>query len=410
MTRYVSLRELPVRGKRALIRVDFNVPLCEDGTIRDDTRIRLTLPSIHHVLREGGIPILLSHLGRPQGKKENAYSLKPVRAHLARLLDTPVTMADDCVGSEVERKSRLLREKEILLLENTRFHEGEEHPEKDPSFAEKLACSGDLYVNEAFGTSHRYHASVTELPRYFKGKRGIGLLMEKELSSLRILRHPPKPFALLIGGAKVDTKIDTLLMLVKKTDLILIGGGMAFPFLKARGVEVGDSLCSDTCLRIAREFVRTCEKENVPLVLPVDFTVAAMPIETGFEEGEAYVVSAKEGIPPGYGGVDIGPATLEEWAALLKPCRTLFWNGPMGIFEIPRFASGTYALTKILAESAHMTGATTIAGGGDSNAAIRATGLEKGFTHICSGGGAALEYVRSGRLPGLEALRDGSGP
>jgi len=394
-----SLQDLALKDQRILMRVDFNVPLSEDGTLRDDSRIRLALPSIEYILNQGGKLILMSHLGRPKGKKDPKLSLKPIADHLEKLLNKPVKMALDCTGPEVEKLAYQLQEGEVLLLENIRFHEGEEHPDKDPDFVKHLAKLGDAYVNDAFGTAHRKHASTALLASYFPQKNALGFLMEKEVSFFsKLIRNPKRPFYAIIGGAKVGTKIGVLQALTEKIDAVFIGGGMAFTFLKSQGLSIGDSLCEDDHLETAQKFLKTCSEKAIQVFLPIDF-VAAQEFSN---DATRKVVLAKDGIPEGWRGMDIGPDTIELWNNLVKKGSTVFWNGPMGVFEFSHFAEGTHALAKSLGDL----GSTVVVGGGDSVAAINAMGLQKNFTHVSTGGGASLEYIEFGRLPGIDALSD----
>lgn len=369
------------------MRVDFNVPMNENQTISDDTRIRLALPSIEYVLSQGATLILMSHFGRPKGKPNPAYTLKPCAEHLQKLLGKEVKFI------ESYEKSKELQGGEIALLENLRFHEGEEHPEKDPSFAKQLADLGDIYVNDAFGAAHRKHSSTTTIAEYFPKKSAMGFLMEKEVSFLsQIVLSPKRPFYAILGGAKVGSKIGVLESLVEKIDAIFIGGGMAFTFLKVQGIEIGDSICDNEMLEKAKSFLQACKEKAIQVHLPKDLVIT--------NDQENQVVLAKDGVTPSWKGMDIGPKTLEEWVGLLEKASTIFWNGPMGVFEVPAFANGTNRLAQNLSTIS----ADVIVGGGDSVAAINALGLEKSFAHISTGGGASLEYIEYGHLPGIDAL------
>lgn len=392
----LTLQDLDLRGKKVLMRVDFNVPLNKDGTISDETRLRESLPSIRYILDAGGSVILMSHLGRPKGVDPH-LSLSSCATALSELLHQPVLMAKDCIGKEVETMAHSLKPGQVLLLENLRFHAAEEDPALDPSFVKKLAALGDIYINDAFGTAHRSHASTAVIASFFPGKAGAGLLMQKEMRFLgNLLQNPSRPFYAVIGGAKVSTKIKVLKSLLSKTDGIFIGGGMAFTFFKAQGINIGDSLCEDECLGPAREFLNQCASKNIPLWLPIDNVIA----DAFTNEAHVKVVPSKDGIPPGWQGMDIGEQTIEAWRKGLQSAKTVFWNGPLGVFEFPRFARGTEQIAKLLSSL----NANTIIGGGDSVAAVNRLGLTSKFSHVSTGGGASLELIEHGRLPGIDAL------
>ncbi len=397
MTRKLSLTDLPIQGKKVLMRVDFNVPLDKNATITDDTRIAAALPSIRHVLSQGGALILMSHLGRPKEKKVPELSLAPCAKRLAELLQQPVLIAPDCIGPEVEAMARTLKPGQVLLLENLRFHRGEEHPDDDPEFAKKLAQLGDFYVNDAFGTAHRAHSSTATIARYFPGKAAAGFLMEKEIRFLgEALLKPARPFYAIIGGAKISSKIGVLKALIPKVDALLIGGGMAYTFFKAQGWAIGDSICEDEWLNEARSIMEACRAKGVKLLLPVDNVMADQPRNGAHTK----IIDPQQGIPAGFQGVDIGPGTIRLFTQQLQDAATVFWNGPLGIFEQSDFAKGTQAIAKVVAQL-H---ATTIVGGGDSIAALQAAGLADKITHLSTGGGASLEFIEQGTLPGIEAL------
>lgn len=392
------LSSLSFREKKVLVRVDFNVPLAETGEIADDTRIRASLPTIEAICKAGGSPILLSHLGRPEGKVNSAYSLRPVAKRLGELLGKPVAFSPDCVGESAEKAASALRTGEVLLLENLRFHLAEEKPKTDPTFAEKLAKLGDLYVDDAFGTAHRKHSSTYYLPELFPEKRAAGLLIEKEVRALSsLLEHPKRPFYAIIGGSKISTKIGILSSLSGLVDSLFIGGAMAYTFFKAKGIAIGDSLYEEEQLETAKKFLELCEKRNIPLHFPLDLLIA----QKVDANSPPKIIIADEGIPPGWQGVDIGPKTRLFWKTLFAEGKTFFWNGPVGVFEIPAFAEGTEAIALALAEQK---GAQTVVGGGDSLAAVNGLGLGSHFSHLSTGGGASLEFLEYGHLPGIDVL------
>lgn len=399
--RKLSLKDLDVKNKKILMRVDFNVPLDKRGLISDDTRIQASLPSIEYVLDQGGSLILMSHLGRPKGKKAAEFSLAPCAKRLSELLNRPVEMASDCVGPQVESLVKRLHPGDVLLLENLRFHKGEESPEQEPEFANQLAKLGEAYVNDAFATAHRAHASTYNVPKLFKDKAAAGFLMEKEIEFLgNLLLQPKRPFCAVIGGAKISTKIGVLKALLQKVDTLLIGGAMAYTFMKAQGVSIGSSLCEEEFVDEAREILKESQKSRAKLLLPVDHVIA----ESLEETASTRIVDNSAGIPEGYRGVDIGPKTIEEFFTPLKKAATVFWNGPMGVFEVAKFATGTTAMAEILANLP----ATTIVGGGDSIAALQNAGVIDKINHVSTGGGASLEFIEYGTLPGIETLTDAS--
>ncbi len=394
----LTIDDLELKGKTVLVRVDFNVPLDDKRKITDDFRIRAALPTIRKIVNDGGKAVLCSHLGRPKGKWVDKYSLQPVAVRLQELLGQPVQFAPDCIGSEVKKMKQELAPGGVLLLENLRFHPGEEA--NDPEFARQLAEGCDVYVNDAFGSAHRAHASVVGVTRYFD-QCAAGYLMKKELEYLgKALENPDRPFVAILGGAKISGKIDVIKNLLGKTDQLLIGGGMVFTFFKAQGLEIGKSLLEADRIEMAREILAASEKSNTQLVLPVDVLVADR-----FESGaNTRVVSVKE-IPSDWLGVDIGPQTVEMFKSILNSARTVVWNGPMGVFEIPEFAAGTEAIARHLAEITAK-GATTIVGGGDSAAAVKKFGLMDKLSHVSTGGGASLEFLEGKELPGVAALTD----
>jgi phosphoglycerate kinase len=392
-----TLRDLDLDGKRVLMRVDFNVPLDTDGDVADDTRIRAVLPSIDHIMENGGSVVLMSHLGRPKGRRDPSLSLQVVAYYLAELVSHPVKFAGDCIGDEAARKAASLKKGEILLLENLRFYS--EETENDPSFAEKLSRYGDLYVNDAFGTAHRAHASTAGVAKFFEEK-AAGFLMHKELETLGgLLDEPQRPFIAVLGGAKVSGKIGLIRNLLDRVDRIVIGGGMAFTFFKAVGLEIGNSLLDDSYLDMCRELMEAAgSAEEKRIFLPVD-CVVAREINPNTE---SRTVSTGD-IPEGWIGVDIGEGTVEVFRGEIMKARTIFWNGPMGIFEIPAYAEGTKKISRAIVD-ATAAGAVSVVGGGDSVAALGQLQMKDGVTHISTGGGASLEMLEGKVLPGVEAL------
>ena len=385
-----SVRDLDVRDKRVLVRVDFNVPV-KDGEVTDDTRIRRALPTIRYLLEEGARPILISHLGRPKGEPDPKYALDPVAGRLEALLGEPVVKLDAAVGPEVEEAIDDWDGKGVVLLENSRFYPGE--TSNDPEFADQLAALADLYVNDAFGAAHRAHATTVGVAKRLPA--AAGLLMEEEIDYLdKVLEDPERPFVAILGGAKVSDKLGVIRSLLGSADSLLIGGAMGFTFFRARGYETGNSLVEDDYLEEAK---RLMEEATDRLVLPVD-VVAAEAME---EDAESETV-AVDGIPPGKMGLDIGPETVDLFEGHISGARTIFWNGPMGVFEIDAFAIGTEGVARTVAES----GATSVVGGGDSVAAVNKLGLEDRMSHISTGGGASLEYIEGKELPGIAVLPD----
>jgi phosphoglycerate kinase len=395
----LSIQDLPLAGKRVIIRVDFNVPLNKDGTIADDTRIRESVPTIEYALKNGAGVILMSHMGRPKSKQEIQYSLGICAKKLAQLISAPVMFAPDCLGKDVEKQAQELKGGQVLLLENLRYYPAEENPSIDPNFAKELAKLGDFYVNDAFAAAHRSHSSTAIIDQYFPAKAAMGFLMQKEISFLEpLIKNPKHPFYVLIGGAKVSSKVGVLKSVLKKVDALYIGGGMAFTFLKAQGLEIGDSIFEESSLKEAEMVIKSCIERGIPLNLPVDLVIA-----DGFRNDATFkTIDIIEGIPKGWMGMDIGPKTVQNWSFSIKEAATIFWNGPFGVFEFPHFARGTQEMAKGMA---HLS-ATTIVGGGDSVAAINRLGLAPQFTHVSTGGGASLEYLELGYLPGIEALSD----
>lgn len=405
MSEKLSIRDLNLENKKALIRVDFNVPI-QNGQITDDSRIRASLPTIQYVLDHGGAAILMSHLGRPKGKPEPQYSLAPCAKRLSELLQRPVEMAPNCEGPEVMRMSQDLKAGQILLLENLRFHKGEEKPEEEPTFVSGLADLGDVYINDAFGSAHRAHASTTTIAQFFPGKAAMGFLMEKEIAYLgSTLLSPKRPFCAILGGAKISTKFKVIEALIQKADILLIGGAMAYTFFKAEEIPIGQSLVENDFLGVARELMDVSVQSRCRMFLPVDLVIANQ-ISPEAERKVVRMNKASEGIPDGFQGVDIGPETLQLFANQIKKAATIFWNGPVGIFECPPFDHGTNTIAQLLAERRES--ATTIVGGGDSVAALERTGLIDRMSHVSTGGGASLEYIEFGQLPGIQALSDKS--
>lgn len=380
----LTLSQLDVASKRVLMRVDFNVPQDDHGAITDDTRVRASLPAITDVVRRGGRLVLCSHLGRPKGKKDPKYTLAPVAKRLAELLDRPVVFVTDCIGPEAEKVTGSLKDGEVALLENVRFYAEEE--KNDAGFAQKLAKMGEVFVNDAFGTAHRAHASTVGVTKFLKS--AAGPLMEKELRALGgLLENPKRPFVAILGGAKVSDKIKVIENLSKICDQILIGGGMAYTFLKAKGLPIGKSIFEADTLEVARRLT------SPKIVLPTDHVVAA---EFKAESPASVVTN----IPDDRMGLDIGPATVSAYLGILKGAATVVWNGPVGVFEMPAFAKGTRAIADCLANSK----ATTVIGGGDTAAAVTDFGLESRMTHVSTGGGASLEFLEGQELPGVAAL------
>ena len=385
-----TVRDVDLTGKRVLMRVDFNVPM-EAGKVTDDKRIRASLPTIQHVLEQGASLILMSHLGRPKGGPDPEFSLQAAAETLSGLLEKPVKMAPDCIGPEVESLARALKPGEILMLENVRFHKGEE--KNDPEFAKKLAALGEMYVNDAFGSAHRAHASTEGVAHYLPAVSG--LLMEQELEYLgRATLNPQHPYIAILGGAKISDKIAVIENLLSKCDRLIVGGGMANTFLAAKGYDMADSLVEKEAVETAKSLL---SKHATKLLLPVDAVVGDK-----FEaEAQSRVVDVDK-VPKGWRVMDIGPKSLESFKKALQGARLIVWNGPVGVFEFPRFAEGTYALARVLAES----GATTVIGGGDSASAVKKAGVAKKMTHVSTGGGASLEFLEGKTLPGVAALTE----
>jgi phosphoglycerate kinase len=392
-----TIRDIDLAGKRVLVRVDFNVPLDAKQQITDDTRIRAALPTIRYLLDQGTAVILMSHLGRPDGKVVDTLSLAPVARHLSELLGRPVEMATDCVGSAVEAQAKALQPGQVLMLENLRFHKEEE--KNDPDFARQLAALGEVYVNDAFGTAHRAHASTEGVSHYLPGVAGF--LMEREINFLgSALEHPQRPFAAIVGGAKVSDKITVLERLISMVDILLIGGGMANTFLKAEGYEIGDSLIEEGKLDVANELIVKAYQGGLEFLLPTDVVVADR-----FAADATHKVVFYDNVPRGWRILDIGPITIDAFREALAGAQTIVWNGTLGVAEMPAFAKGTNAIIEILVERTRA-GATTIIGGGDSAAAVEEAGAAEMMTHVSTGGGASLEFLEGRALPGIAALQD----
>ncbi len=388
-----TVRDIDVQNKRVLMRCDFNVPM-QDGKITDDKRIRAALPTIKYLIEKGAKVILMSHLGRPKGKFVDEFRLDPVAERLSELLEKPVTKVNDCIGDEPQAAVDKMQPGDVVLLENVRFYAEEE--KNDPEFAKKLASFGDIYVNDAFGTAHRAHASTEGVAKYLPAVSGF--LMEKELQFLgSAVEEPKRPFVAILGGAKVKDKIAVIESLLQKVDTLIIGGGMAYTFLKSKGYEIGNSLLDEERLDFCREVLAKAEEAGVKFLLPVDVVVA----KEFAADAEHKVVPADQ-IPADWEGLDIGPETIELFKSAIAEAGTVVWNGPMGVFEFPAFAKGTNSIAQALAES----NAVTVIGGGDSAAAVEQAGLADKMTHVSTGGGASLEFLEGKVLPGVAALND----
>jgi len=391
----LSIEDIEVQGKRVFCRVDFNVPIDADGTIADDTRIQASLPTIRYLIEHGARLILASHLGRPKGKPDPAYSLCPVATHLSNLLGKQVIMAPDCVGDNIKLLSNQLQNGSVMLLENVRFHPGE--TDNDPEFAAQLAELADIYVNDAFGSAHRAHASTEGVAKLLHPAVS-GYLMEKELKYLGgALANPQRPFVAILGGAKVSDKITVIENLLGKVDCILIGGGMAYTFLKAQGFEIGKSLVEEDRLGLAKALLAKAKTNGVEFLLPVDHVVTS-----AFAADSPAKICGNDNFPADKMGLDIGPETIKLYAGQVAGAKTVIWNGPMGVFEFDAFAKGTFAIAETLAA----TDCLSIIGGGDSVAAVNKSNLQDKMTHISTGGGASLEFLEGKALPGVVALTD----
>ena len=392
----LSIDNVDLKNKRVLVRVDFNVPLDENLQITDDIRITSSLPTIKKIILEGGKVILMSHLGRPKGKVNLKYSLKPAAERLSKLLGKEVKLAPDCIGEEVKTLVNKMNGGDVLLLENLRFHEEEE--KNDAAFAKKLSELGDVYINDAFGSAHRAHASTESVTKFIK-QCASGYLMQKELDYLgTAIANPQRPFAAILGGAKISGKIDVISNLLSKVDKLLIGGGMAFTFLKAQGKEIGKSLLEEEKIDLAKEVLEKVKNSNVKFLLPVDFIVA-----DEFKNDSPSMIVKADSIPSDKMGLDIGPESIKLFSQELENSKTIVWNGPMGVFEMDNFAKGTFALAQVLADVTSKN-AVTIIGGGDSAAAISKAGLDDKVSHVSTGGGASLKFLEGKVLPGVDAL------
>ncbi len=386
-----SIRNVDLKDKRVLMRVDFNVPMDENGSIIDDIRIRAAIPTIEFILGQGARLILMSHLGRPDGKVNPKYSLKEVAVHLGRLLNKKVLMAGDCIGAEVQEMSRQLAPAEVLMLENVRFYPGEERNE--PEFSKQLAMLGEIFVNDAFGTAHRAHSSTAGIAEYLPSYAGF--LLENEVNMLKkVLEHPQSPRMAILGGAKIKDKLGLIRNLLNKMDVLLVAGGIGSTFLAARGISVGKSICEGDLLPECRNLLELASKRHKNILMPVDVVIASE-----LSPDASYSVVDIDAIPDDMMIVDIGPKTIKGFSMAISRAHTIIWNGPVGVYEYPQFAHGTEAIAHAIASS----GAVSVIGGGDSAAAIQKLGLEKEITHISTGGGATLEFLEGIELPGVKS-------
>jgi phosphoglycerate kinase len=394
----LSIDKLELKSKRVLVRVDFNVPLDENQNVTDDTRIRASLPTIKKIIYDGGKAILMSHLGRPKGKPNPKYSLKPAAVRLSEILGKEVKLTHDCIGSDADKIVNEMKNGDVVLLENLRFHAEEEA--NDENFAKQLAALGEVYVNDAFGSAHRAHASTEGVTKYFK-QNASGYLMQKEIEFLsKAVGNPERPYTAILGGAKISGKIDVIKNLMNKVENLIIGGGMAFTFFKAQGFEIGKSLLEEDRIHMAKEILDESKSKNLKLFLPVDTVIA-----DAFDNNAKTEIVDINSIKQDWQGLDIGPKTIEIFSEVIKNSKTVVWNGPMGVFEMDKFAVGTNAIAKVLAEATE-NGVVTIVGGGDSAAAISKAGLEDKISHVSTGGGASLEFLEGKILPGVSALSD----
>ncbi|MBK7981709.1 MAG: phosphoglycerate kinase [Ignavibacteriae bacterium] len=390
------IEDLDLKGKKVLVRVDFNVPLNENLEITDDIRITSALPTIEKIIKDGGKAILMSHLGRPKGGPNPKYSLKPTAVRLGELLGKEVKLAPDCIGEEVKKMVDAMKDGDVLILENVRFHPEEE--KNDTEFAKQLASLGDVYINDAFGSAHRAHASTEGITKYI-GQNASGYLMKKELDYLgSAVENPKRPFTAILGGAKISGKIDVIQQLMSKVDNLIVGGGMGYTFYKAQGMEIGTSLLEADKIDLAKEILEKAKSSGVNFLLPVDVVVASE-----FDNCSISEVVPVNAIPADKMGLDIGPKTIEKFKEVILNSKTVVWNGPMGVFEFDNFAKGTNSIAEALVEATEK-GAITVIGGGDSAAAIKKAGLDDKVSHVSTGGGASLEYLEGKVLPGVEAL------
>lgn len=396
-----TINDISFSGKKALIRVDFNVPLHKETfAVTDDARIRAALPTIRHIVKHGGSVILMSHLGRPKGGPEEKYSLKHVLSTTSALLGSDVQFAADCIGQEAYDKAAALKPGQVLLLENLRFYAEEEKGDK--AFAAKLAQLGDVYVNDAFGTAHRAHASTTIVAEFFPQAKAFGYLMEQEVSAIdKVLKGGQKPITAIIGGAKVSDKILIIENLLSVANHILIGGGMTYTFLKALGRHTGNSLCEEDKLNIAQQILAKAKEQNVTMHLPLDHVIA-----DAFSNDANTQVTGTEHTPDGWMGLDIGPQTIQHYRTIITQSKTVLWNGPMGVFEMSNFSAGTESVAKAVAEATRTNQAFTLVGGGDSVAAVNKFGLSEQVSYVSTGGGAMLESLEGKVLPGIKAILD----
>lgn len=389
-----TIEDVDVKGKKVIVRVDFNVPLDKEGNITDDNRIVGALPTIKYLVDKGAKTILVSHLGRPKEGFEDKYSMKPAAVRLGELLNKNVIMAKDVIGEDAKSKAATLKDSEVLMLENVRFHK--EETKNDPAFAKELASMAEIYVNDAFGTAHRAHASTAGLADYLPAT--CGYLIQKEIEIMgKALTSPERPFVAILGGAKVSDKIAVIENLIDKVDALIVGGGMAYTFFKAKGYGIGTSICEDDKVDLAKTLIQKAEAKGVKLLLPVDNLIGKE-----FNNDTETKVVHSDSMPDGWMGMDIGPETIKMYSEVLSSAKTIVWNGPMGVFEFSNFANGTKELAKAVAES----GAVSIIGGGDSAAAVEQLGFAEKITHISTGGGASLEFLEGKVLPGIDVLMD----
>lgn len=394
-----SIDNYDFKGKKALIRVDFNVPLNEKFEITDDTRMRAAIPTIKKVLSGGGSVILMSHLGRPKNGPEDKFSLKHIQKHLEELIGTNVRFAADCIGESARKQAAELKPGEVLLLENLRFYKEEE--KGDEEFARKLAELGDVWINDAFGTAHRAHASTAVIAKFFPHDKLFGYVMKGEVDSVdKVMRNPERPFTAIMGGSKVSSKIDIILNLIGKVDNLILGGGMTYTFKKALGGHVGSSICEEDKLDLAREILQKAQEAGVNLLLSNQAVIA-----DAFSNDANTELCDPMNIPDGWEGLDIGPETRERFAKVIESSKTILWNGPVGVFEMPKFAAGTEAIAEAIVKATEK-GAFSLIGGGDSVAAINQFGLADKVSYVSTGGGALLEYIEGKKLPGIEAIRE----